>query len=137
MIQKTKTAFYNLISSLGYNVDDNGAYEETFPWLMLRTGGHQRDESLDIRIDIITLTLDIFSKYTGEKEILTIVDDISNHLWDLKENIPELIYCKQRSLHILDDNKKGPVRKHGVASYQFLLTTNKAKEETDDGSTGD
>jgi hypothetical protein len=40
MLKKVKTAFYNLISGLGYNVDDNGAYEETFPWLMLRTGGH-------------------------------------------------------------------------------------------------
>lgn len=137
MLKKVKTAFYNLISGLGYNVDDNGAYEETFPWLMLRTGGHQRDESLDIREDSITLTLDIFSRYTGEKEILDIVDNISNHLWDMKEAVPEITYCSQRSLNILGDNTKGPVRKHGVVSYRFLLTSNKVEEDADDGSTGD
>lgn len=139
MLKKAKEALFNLISSLGYNCTDNGAYEEIFPWLMLRTNNHKREESFDCRTDIIVLTVDIFSTYSGEQEIIDIVDNISNHIWDLREALPELQYVQQSSLHILDDKAKGPVRKHGVVSYQLLLTTGEQKpaEEDEDGTTGD
>lgn len=94
MVSKIKSEFYNLILSLDYNATDNGAYEEKFPWLMLRTTGHDRTDILDIRYDNITYTLDIFSTYSGEKELLEIIENIGNHLTELRQNNSSIMYIQ-------------------------------------------
>lgn len=132
MVQKMKTELCSLVRELGYNITDNGAYVEKFPWLMVRLGNHTRIETFDTRIDGITLTIDIFSKYKGEKEILDIVEDITNHIQKIRKDNPEVMYIAQKSLKILDDNKTGIVKKHGVLSYQFLLSSNPEEDENDD-----
>ena len=80
MVQRIKTDLCSLVRELGYDITDNGAYVENFPWLMMRVGGHNRVDMFDTRIDAITLTIDIFSTYKGEKEILDIAENISNHI---------------------------------------------------------
>ena len=137
MVQQLKTDLCSLVRELGYNITDNGAYVENFPWLMVRLGGYNRAHAHDTRIDGITLVVDIFSKYKGEKEILDIVDDITNHIWNLKENNPNIMYVMQKDLKILDDNKTGPVKKHGVLTYWFLLSSSIGEEETTDDTVGD
>lgn len=132
MVQKMKTDLCSLVRELGYNITDNGAYVEKFPWLMVRLSNHSRVETFDTRIDSITLTIDIFSKYKGEKEILDIVEDITNHIQTIRKDNPEVMYIAQKSLKILDDNKTGIVKKHGVLSYQFLLSSNPEEDENDD-----
>ena len=132
MVQKIKTDLCSLVRELGYNITDNGAYVENFPWLMVRLGGYNRAHAHDTRIDGITLVIDIFSKYKGEKEILDIVDNITNHIWDLKENNPNIMYVMQKDLKILDDNKTGPIKKHGVLTYWFLLSSSIGEEDTND-----
>lgn len=132
MVQKMKTELCSLVRELGYNITDNGAYVEKFPWLMVRLSNHSRVETFDTRIDGITLTIDIFSKYKGEKEILDIVEDITNHIQTIRKDNPEVMYIAQKSLKILDDNKTGIVKKHGVLSYQFLLSSNPEEDENDD-----
>lgn len=132
MVQKMKTELCSLVRELGYNITDNGAYVEKFPWLMVRLSNHSRVETFDTRIDSITLTIDIFSKYKGEKEILDIVEDITNHIQTIRKDNPEVMYIAQKSLKILDDNKTGIVKKHGVLSYQFLLSSNPEEDENDD-----
>jgi hypothetical protein len=92
MVQKIKTDLCSLVRELGYNITDNGAYVENFPWLMVRLGGHNRANSLDLRMDSITLVIDIFSKYKGEKEILDIVENITNHIWELRNNNPDIMF---------------------------------------------
>lgn len=136
MIQQIKTDLCNLVKGLGYNITDNGAYVENFPWLMLRVGGHNRADTFDIRVDAITLTIDIFSTYKGEKEILDIVENISNHIQELRTNNSSIMFIAQKNLKILDDTKNGPLKKHGVVSYQFLLSSNLGEEQTND-TTGD
>lgn len=132
MVQKMKTELCSLVRELGYNITDNSAYVEKFPWLMVRLSNHSRVETFDTRIDSITLTIDIFSKYKGEKEILDIVEDITNHIQTIRKDNPEVMYIAQKSLKILDDNKTGIVKKHGVLSYQFLLSSNPEEDENDD-----
>ena len=110
MVIKLKSQFYSLIKNLGYNITDNGQYVENFPWLMLR------------------LT-DIFSTYAGEKEILEIVNNISNALWEFQNNNPEILYAYQKMFKILDDKSTGPVKKHGVVNYEFLLGQGLIPEE--------
>lgn len=132
MVQKIKTELCSLVRQLGYNITDNGAYVENFPWLMVRLTDHNRVETIDTRTDIITLTIDIFSKYKGEKEILDIVENISDHIQEIRNNNVEIMFIAQRGLKILDDNKTGVVKKHGVLTYSFLLSSSLKEEATDD-----
>lgn len=121
MLDKLKSQFYSLLKELGYNVTDNAEYKENFPWLMLRTEGHTAFRSFNASISNITLTLDIFSSYFGEKEIIEIAGNIESHLNELYQSNPEVLYCYQKTMKILDDKTTGPVRKHGVIVYEFLM----------------
>lgn len=139
MLEKIKTQFVQLLKSLGYNCTDNGVYKEEFPWLMVKTGGYQSAVSLDIRYDVIKLYLDIFSQYNGEKEIIEISEDIINHLQDLRQTCPEITAVGQTALTIIGDKATGPVRKHGILTYTFVLASGLLEEEEDEAasSTGD
>lgn len=121
ILYKLKTQFYSLLKELGYNITDSAEYKENFPWLMLRTDGYTAFRSFSTNISNITLTLDIFSTYCGEKEIIEIAEDIESHLSELRRNNPEVLYCYQKTMKILDDKTTGPARKHGVITYEFLM----------------
>jgi hypothetical protein len=133
MLEKLKTDFYNLLVQLGYNATDNGAYVENFPWLMLRTNGYELNQMRDAEKGTITLVLDIFSQYSGEKEIIEILENIADHLKDLYTINNTIIYAQQKSVKILDDNNKGPVRKHGVISYVFTVARAEKQEVAANG----
>ena len=137
MLTAIKEQFYNLLKSLGYKVTDNGTYKEDFPWLMLTTGNYQSSVSLDIRYDIITLKLDIFSTYNGEKEIIQISENIVNHLQELRKNNPDITAITQKKMTIIGDKETGPVRKHGILTYQFLVTSGLDLEDNNDDTTRD
>lgn len=121
MLKRIKERFYSLVKGLNYNITDNGTYSENFPWLMLRLGNATNLNTFDLRVNAISLTLDIFSTYNGELEIIDIVEDITAHLNDLIKEMPELLYAYQKTFKILDDKSTGPVRKHGIVVYDFLL----------------
>jgi len=133
MLAQLKTDFYNLLLQLGYNATDNGAYVENFPWLMIRTNGYELSQLKDAEKGTITLVLDIFSQYSGEKEIIEIIENIAEHLKDLYTINNTIIYAHQKSVKILDDNNKGPVRKHGVVSYVFTMARAEKQEVAEDG----
>lgn len=135
MVQKLKTDLCALVKSLGYNITDNGAYVEKFPWLMARLGAYQRIDMRDVRADAITIVIDIFSTYKGEKEILDIAEHITNHIWELRNDNPAIMFVAQKDLKIIDDNKTGPVKKHAILSYQFFLSTTLGEEDAN-GSSG-
>lgn len=121
MLANLKSQFYSLIKGLGYNITDNAEYKEQFPWLMLRTNGYRTMNSFNVNISSAVLVLDIFSTYSGEKEIIEIVENIGEHLKELQDNNPDIMFAYQKTLKILDDKSTGPLRKHGVATYEFLL----------------
>ena len=121
MLANLKSQFYSLIKGLGYNITDNAEYKEQFPWLMLRTNGYRTMNSFNVNISSAVLVLDIFSTYSGEKEIIEIVENIGEHLKEFQDNNPDIMFAYQKSLKILDDKSTGPVRKHGVVVYEFLL----------------
>ena len=123
MIKDLKENFVALIASLGYNITDNGRYEESFPWLMVKLSNRKSFISHDIRFDNITLTLDIFSTYTGEKEIADISDDILENLESLRAEMPEITHMSLNNMRIIDDKATGPVRKHGILNFSFILTS--------------
>lgn len=121
MLANLKSQFYSLIKGLGYNITDNAEYKEQFPWLMLRTNGYRTMNSFNVNISSAVLVLDIFSTYSGEKEIIEIVENIGEHLKELQDNNPDIMFAYQKTLKILDDKSTGPVRKHGIVTYEFLL----------------
>lgn len=129
MVINLKKKFYTLIHNLGYNITDNGAYVENFPWLMLRLTNSQFLQSIDTSINRVVLTLDVFSTYAGEQEILEIGENIANHLQSFQNENPEILFAYQKMFKILDDKATGPVRKHGVINYEFLLGQGLIPEE--------
>ena len=131
MLAKLKTQFFTLIKNLGYNITDNGEYKDNFPWLMLRTKGYQLLSSYNTDIAKATLVLDIFSTYSGEKEIIEIVEHINSAIFNLKDENPDILFQYQNTLKILDDKSTGPVRKHGVVVYEFLLGQGYEEAEND------
>ena len=130
MLEKLKTDFYSMLVGLGYKVSDNRQFEENgSPWLVLRSNGYQRVHSVGLRMSKITLVLDVFSQYNGEREIIIVVDKIADHLEEFLAEHPEVMFCHQKTMKILDDKETGPVRKHGVISYEFLMGINIPEEE--------
>ena len=122
MLEKLNTDFYTMITDLGYYISDNKNFDTGIsPWLILRTNGYQRTHSLGLKMSKITLVLDIFSQYNGEKEIIVVVDKIADNINKFLEEHPEVMFCYQKTLKILDDKTTGPVRKHGVLTYEFLM----------------
>lgn len=131
MVATIKTQLYDLITGLGYRVADNKSNQEPLPWLLIRTGGHNRTDMFGLRYDIITITVDIFSSYNGEKEILDIAENVSNHLTQIREQNDAIIYAEQKTCKILDDNGTGPIRKHGVLSYRFICAIGAEDKEAE------
>ena len=131
MISKVKTELYNLIKELGYNITDNGDFHEEFPWLMLKTLGATAFQTMDTAYTTIVFSLDIFSTYSGEKEILAIIDNITSHLNDLLKIDKSIIYIQQTSTKILGDKATGPVRKHGIVNYSVIVASPIGEEAPD------
>jgi undecaprenyl pyrophosphate synthase len=95
MLEKLKIDFYNLIAGLGFSISDTRNYEDNkSPWLMLRTGGYQRSHSLDVKTSKITLVLDIFSQYNGEREIIQAVEKIADNINGFILSHPEILVCQ-------------------------------------------
>lgn len=132
MLEKLKTDFYTMLVELGFNISDNRNFEEgNSPWMILRTNGYQRVQSFGLSASKITLVLDIFSQYNGEREIIKVIDKIAENLEPFIFQHPEVLYCFQKTVKILDDKTTGPVRKHGVVSYEFLMGVNTPEEEAE------
>ena len=129
MLGLIKTKFCEFLRSLDYNVSDNGTHREEFPWLMLRVNDAKVLKTRDLDITDARLVIDIFSTYNGEKEILDIVDNINHHIKEFIGDFGFIQYAYMRSLRIIDDPETGPVRKHGIATFSFMLT----KEDEEDG----
>lgn len=134
MLTKIKESIVSLINSLGYNIDDNGFYREQFPWLMLRVSNQQESYSKDLCFQVIDFVVDIFSTYNGEKEIYDIKEKITKPIIDLGNSMPEVLFSQLRTFKILDDKATGPVRKHGILNYRFLICFG-TKEDGNDGTT--
>lgn len=121
MFETIKQKFFAYLSELGYNVGDNWVMRDQFPHLNLRVNGGSFSPTRGAREANLTLTVDIFSTYPGEKEVLQIIEYINDHLLDFVDANPEIIHVNLSNFIILDDKETGPVRKHGVASYRFTL----------------
>lgn len=137
MLTKIKEQLFSLITELGYLVVDNRDKQQ-FPCILIRTANYNRTDMFDTRIDYISIVLDIFSSYKGEKEIIDIVENISDHIQILRNDNPNISSIIQKDLKILQDKSIGPTLEHGIVVYQFILASGlKEVEDETSGSTGD
>lgn len=123
MITQLKVQFKTILETLGYPIRDNNTYNTTYPMITLRLSNTNYEERNGIALRKIVYVVDIFSTYNGEKEILDINDKINEKLFILPQQNKHITAMKQQNCLILDDKETGIVRKHGVLTYEFLLTS--------------
>lgn len=123
MITQLKVQFKTILEALGYPIRDNNTYNTTYPMITLRLSNTNYEERNGIALRKIVYVVDIFSTYNGEKEILDINDKINEKLFMLPQHNKHITAMKQQNCLILDDKETGIVRKHGVLTYEFLLTS--------------
>lgn len=134
MLKAVKDNFRTHIQTvLDKNVYDVGAYhdENEFPYLKLRLNHLRASHAKDTVIMNVIFTLDLFSKYTGEQEIIEMVDDLINSLPEFIQANSFITYCYLSRLQIVDDNETGTLRKHGIANFSFLITGGLVENEDD------
>lgn len=136
MVEKIKELLYSLLAKLNYSIADTRNESAPFPQIFMRTNGHKRYKTNTVRYDTITIVFDIFSNYSGEKEILDITETIGDNIDTIQENNPEIIFIEQTTLKILDDNSRGVQRKHGVLAYIFTCMTSLVDDEEEDTDNG-
>ena len=86
IITYLKQKLYSILSEeLEYNVMDNPyeTEERTFPYLLLTLQDTQRERQKNNNIMKIRFKIDIFSNYSGEKEILEMESAIYNAIQQL------------------------------------------------------
>ncbi|MBR4889775.1 MAG: hypothetical protein IKU15_00635 [Clostridia bacterium] len=128
MIENLKTKIYQALVDKGYYITDAANYEEKFPWLLLRLSNMQKAYSLNIEYSLVDFTIDVFSQYNGEKEILQLEKNITNTINKLMQKEPSVMGVALKNCRIIDDKSTGPVAKHGILTYQFILTVDKEDE---------
>lgn len=122
MIELLKKTLYNSLEQAGITMTDNWAFDEgTFPKGMIRLSNARKLKLLDTRVQTISFTIDIFSTYPGEKEILDLEEKITEIIEDI--DLPQIMGVSLKMCKILDEKSKGPVSKHGIFIYEFVLSS--------------
>jgi hypothetical protein len=123
MILQIKQQIYELLTSLGYHVMDNPylTEERNFPYLMITLNNATRIKYKNCYSDKIKFKIDIFSNYSGEKEVFEIEDNIYNNLEALYDN-EYVTAAYESSFKIIDDKTTGVLIKHGVLQITVLST---------------
>ena len=134
MIIDVKTKFYNIIKDLGYTIYDNpytiDGQRRHLPYCQIRTNNIKRAMFQQNFINAVEFKVDMWSKYSGEKEILEMEKKIAGSLEKLYELDP-VVFVIEKSFKILDDKSTGAVMKHAIAVYDIALEG----KETNDGNT--
>ena len=123
MITQLKVQIKELLETLGHPVRDTNTYSTTYPMITLRLSNTNYEERNGIVLQKVVYVVDIFSAYNGEKEILDMNDQINQKLFILPDKNKHITAMKQQNCLILDDKETGIIRKHGVLTYEFLLTS--------------
>lgn len=119
--QELKTQFVSILTQLGYDVADNGVYRDTFPWLQAGISSIQNISNSHVKQKNVTIRVDVFSTYTGEKEILDILENIETAGHAAWVDTPAIENWYLSRCQIMDDKETGPCRKHGTFWFNFTL----------------
>lgn len=121
MVERLKQAFYTALSENNIDLRDTKNFAEAFPQVFLRTSNIKRIYYQGISAINVSFTLDLFSKYSGEKEILDLEQEISTIARNLVDTNDFIMGMGLRSCLIQDDDSTGINIKHGILIYDFVL----------------
>lgn len=121
MVERLKQVFYTALSENNIDLRDTKNFAEAFPQVFLRTSNIKRIYYQGISAINVSFTLDLFSKYSGEKEILDLEQEISTIARNLVDANDFIMGMGLRSCLIQDDDSTGINIKHGILIYDFVL----------------
>lgn len=121
MVERLKQVFYTALSENNIDLRDTKNFAEAFPQVFLRTSNIKRIYYQGISAINVSFTLDLFSKYSGEKEILDLEQQISTIARNLVDTNDFIMGMGLRSCLIQDDDSTGINIKHGILIYDFVL----------------
>ena len=121
MVERLKQVFCTALSENNIDLRDTKNFAEVFPQVFLRTSNIKRIYYQGISAINVSFTLDLFSKYSGEKEILDLEQEISTIARNLVDTNDFIMGMGLRSCLIQDDNSTGINIKHGILIYDFVL----------------
>ena len=121
MVERLKQAFYTALSENNIDLRDTKNFAEVFPQVFLRTSNIKRIYYQGVSAINVSFTLDLFSKYSGEKEILDLEQEISTIARNLVDTNDFIMGMGLRSCLIQDDDSTGINIKHGILIYDFVL----------------
>ena len=121
MVERLKQVFYTALSENNIDLRDTKNFAEVFPQVFLRTSNIKRIYYQGISAINVSFTLDLFSKYSGEKEILDLEQQISTIARNLVDANNFIMGMGLRSCLIQDDDSTGINIKHGILIYDFVL----------------
>lgn len=121
MVEQLKQVFYTALSENNIDLRDTKNFAEVFPQVFLRTSNIKRIYYQGVSAINVSFTLDLFSKYSGEKEILDLEQQISTIARNLVDTNDFIMGMGLRSCLIQDDDSTGINIKHGILIYDFVL----------------
>lgn len=121
MVERLKQVFCTALSENNIDLRDTKNFAEVFPQVFLRTSNIKRIYYQGISAINVSFTLDLFSKYSGEKEILDLEQQISTIARNLVDTNDFIMGMGLRSCLIQDDDSTGINIKHGILIYDFVL----------------
>lgn len=121
MVEQLKQVFYTALSENNIDLRDTKNFAEAFPQVFLRTSNIKRIYYQGVSAINVSFTLDLFSKYSGEKEILDLEQQISTIARNLVDTNDFIMGMGLRSCLIQDDDSTGINIKHGILIYDFVL----------------
>ena len=121
MVERLKQVFYTALSENNIDLRDTKNFAEAFPQVFLRTSNIKRIYYQGVSAINVSFTLDLFSKYPGEKEILDLEQEISTIARNLVDTNDFIMGMGLRSCLIQDDDSTGINIKHGILIYDFVL----------------
>ena len=121
MVEQLKQVFCTALSENNIDLRDTKNFAETFPQVFLRTSNIKRIYYQGVSAINVSFTLDLFSKYSGEKEILDLEQEISTIARNLVDTNDFIMGMGLRSCLIQDDDSTGINIKHGILIYDFVL----------------
>ena len=122
MVERLKQVFCTALSENNIDLRDTKNFAEVFPQVFLRTSNIKRIYYQGVSAINVSFTLDLFSKYSGEKEILDLEQEISTIARNLVDTNDFIMGMGLRSCLIQDDDSTGINIKHGILIYDFVLS---------------
>lgn len=121
MVERLKQVFCTALSENNIDLRDTKNFAEVFPQVFLRTSNIKRIYYQGVSAINVSFTLDLFSKYSGEKEILDLEQEISTIARNLVDTNDFIMGMGLRSCLIQNDDSTGINIKHGILIYDFVL----------------